>query len=121
MKNTGLPTHRRYGAERRDAPRREVSMDARLVHDDGVLEGEVENVASGGASFSTRTTEPELAADTHVVLRATIATPDGDRRIERRGRVTRCEDFFDGEEDVMTYAISFDEPLVETVVGDEES
>ena len=36
---------------------------------------------------------------------------EGQRSLERRGKIVRSEDFFDGEHDVMTYAVAFDEPL----------
>ena len=50
--------------------------------------------------------------------RVTVETADGERRIERRGSVVRSEDFFDGENDVMTYAVTFDEPLSESYLGE---
>jgi hypothetical protein len=119
MNNSGLPTHRRYDAERRGSSRHEVSTPARLIHDDGAFDGEIEDLSAGGASFSTRETEPELADGAAVVLSACVMTPEGERRIERRARVVRLDDFFDGEHDAMTYAVEFDEPLTDSCFDDE--
>jgi len=119
MMNSGLPTHRRYEGERRAFPRYQVKTPAHLVAGDATIEGEIDDLSATGASFSTRQIDPELEEGTQVVLRGVLETPDGDRQLERRCRILRGEDFFDGGDDVMTYAVTFDEPLADDCFDDQ--
>lgn len=119
MKNSGLPTHKRYEGERRAFPRYQVKTPAHLVHGDVTLEGEIDDLSATGASFSTRHVEPELEEGTAVVLRGVLETPEGERQLERRCTILRGEDFFDGGDDVMTYAVAFDEPLSDDCLDDQ--
>jgi hypothetical protein len=111
MSFSDLPTHRRFTEERRIWDRVDMTVPAKLIHDDGAIDGEIENISASGASFCTRDETIAIAPGDHVVVRAVLETREGERLIERRARVARCDDFFDGEHDVYTYGVAFDEPL----------
>ncbi len=111
MRDTDYPGLRRQTAERRAEPRLEVRADARLAHDDGTLLGALENLACHGANFATEDVSTLLEEGDRVVLLGTPGEGHAPVEIAWPGRVVRVDELFDGERDLVTYAIAFDEEI----------
>jgi len=110
LTENGLPTHRRFDAERRTRPRLDLRRAAYLVHEHGRFVGQVEDLAERGAGFATTEVEPELAEGDRVVL---VFPPAADHLAptEVPGVVARLSDYFDGQFEYVLYGIVFDETI----------
>ena len=95
---------------RRRQPRLDVDAPARLLAGTSVLEGRIENISSGGASFLCPQIEPALPIGAKVTLVAPGVGEAG-ADLECASHVIRTDVLCDASGELRVYALAFDRPF----------
>ena len=82
-----------------------------------MIEGRLEDIASGGVSFVVRAEEVPVEEGSLVVLSFRLELEGEARGVERPVRVLRIDEYFDGENDITLLGMQFDEPLTLESLG----
>jgi len=89
-------------------PRMEARIPAWAELAWGALEGNIENIAEGGAFFVTDTLEGAVDVGERVEMR--FRDPDSAEEVRLAGSVLRLERYFHEGEVFRAFAVRFDEP-----------
>ncbi len=101
--------YRRPREDRRHHTRVALSVTAHLDHPEVRLRGHVDDISANGACFVTPTVTPALACGTTVTLVLQLTGELGETI--HTAAIVRCDELFDGESDVLAYALRFDQAI----------